>query len=83
MSYNPTFKMVGETGVEPAHFVIPNHEPFQLGHSPMVGSLRIELSRQVLQACVPTMQTHYPKTYGGGIRCRTEVSGLQDLRSPS
>ena len=27
----------------------------------MVGSLRIELSRQVLQACVPTMQTHYPK----------------------
>ncbi len=37
-------KMVGEMGFEPTHFVSPRHGPSQLGHSPMVGTLRIELS---------------------------------------
>ena len=41
----------------------------------MVGSLRIELSRQVLQACVPTMQTHYPKLM-------VDVTGIEPARSP-
>ena len=42
--------MVGEAGFEPAHFVIPNHEPSQLGHSPMVRTRRIELLSHALQA---------------------------------
>ena len=49
----------------------------------MVGSLRIELSREAFQTSVPTMQTHYPKN-GGGRENRTLPDEIfaGDSRSP-
>ena len=53
---SPELKLVGLTGLEPAHFLVPNEAAYQLAHSPVYRSLyqrvRFEQTTQMIGSLV-------------------------------